>query len=115
MFYRRKHYLVKSEFVDTFNTHFNHTNLPNQLKYGSRLIGRWMKDLENGTTEIFAIWEYDSYDDYLEIESAIRSDEAHAKRIRDWYEKHGGRKHVLTEYILEVKNEAIESTLARNV
>lgn len=115
MFYRRKYYLVKSDFVDTFNAHFNQTNLPNQLKYGSRLIGRWMKDFENGTTEIFAIWEYDSYEDYLEIETAIRSDETQTKRIKDWYETHGGREHFFTEYILEVKNEAIESTVTSDV
>ena len=35
MFYRRKYYIVKNEFVEIFNEHFNNTNLPNQLKYGS--------------------------------------------------------------------------------
>ncbi len=39
MFYRRKYYIVKSEFVEVFNDLFNHVNLPNQLKHGSRLIG----------------------------------------------------------------------------
>ncbi|WP_237049401.1 hypothetical protein [Lentibacillus amyloliquefaciens] len=56
MFYRRKFYIVKSEFVETFNTHFNKTNLPTQLKYGSRLVGRWMKANNDDTVEIFAIW-----------------------------------------------------------
>ncbi|WP_020061847.1 NIPSNAP family protein [Bacillus sp. 123MFChir2] len=111
MFYRRKFYIVKSEFVEIFNTHFNETNLPNQLKCGSRLIGRWMKDNGDGTAEVFAIWEYDSYEDYVEIESKIRSDQAHLKRIHDWYEKHGGRERVLKEYILEMRNEALESTV----
>ncbi len=49
MFYRRKYYIVKNEFIEIFNEHFNKTNLPNQLKHGSRLIGRWMKDNKNGT------------------------------------------------------------------
>ncbi|GEN86231.1 hypothetical protein OSO01_09700 [Oceanobacillus sojae] len=40
MFYRRKYYLVKSEFAEILNAHFKKTNLPNQLKHGSRLIGR---------------------------------------------------------------------------
>lgn len=111
MFYRRKFYIVKSEFVEIFNTHFTETNLPNQLKYGSRLIGRWLKDNGDGTAEVFAIWQYDSYEDYVEIESKIRSDQAHLKRIHDWYEKHGGRECVLKEYILEMRNEAIESTV----
>ncbi|ENQ3076896.1 NIPSNAP family protein [Bacillus sp. WLY-B-L8] len=111
MFYRRKFYIVKGEFVEIFNRHFNETNLPNQLKYGSRLVGRWMKDNGDDTTEVFALWEYDSYEDYVEIESKIRSDQAQLKRIHDWYEKHGGREHVLKEYILEMRNEALESTV----
>ena len=111
MFYRRKYYLVKNEFVEIFNEHFTNTNLPNQLKHGSRLIGRWMKDNNDGTTEIFAIWEYDSYIQYKEIESKIRSDEGHVKRIYDWYEKHGGRENVLQKYILELKNEELVCTV----
>lgn len=114
MFYRRKYFIVKSEFVEVFNDLFNHVNLPNQLKHGSRLIGRWMKDNNDGTFEIFAIWEYDSYEDYLEIEARVRSDEAHVQRIRDWYELHGGREQVFKKYILEVRNEAIESTVRMN-
>ncbi|MCM3638465.1 NIPSNAP family protein [Sporosarcina luteola] len=111
MFYRRKFYTVKKEFVGIFNQHFSNTNLPNQLKHGSRLIGRWMKENEDNTVEIFAIWEYDSYEDYVEIETKIRNDHAHVGRVKDWYAKHGGREHVLKEYILEVENEAITSTV----
>ena len=43
-----------------------------------------MKDNKNGTTEVFAIWEYDSYEQYKEIESKIRNDEKHARRIHEW-------------------------------
>ncbi|MEI5906951.1 NIPSNAP family protein [Bacillus spongiae] len=111
MFYRRKFYIVKNEFVEPFNHLFNNINLPNQLKYGSRLVGRWMKDNNNGTVEIFAIWEYDSYEDYVEIEKNVRSDKAHLKRIKDWYEKNGGREFVQKKYFLEVRNEALESTV----
>lgn len=115
MFYRRKFYIVKNEFVENFNAHFSKTNLPNQLKHGSRLVGRWMKNNEDDTVEIFAIWEYDSYEDYLEIESKLRNDTAHVGRVQDWYEKNGGKERVLKEYILQVKNEAIESTLENDV
>lgn len=87
MYYRRKFYNVKGEFIEVFNTHFNETNLPTQLKYGSRLIGRWMKDNNDGNVEVFAIWEYDSYEDYKEIESKVRNDKAPLKRVKDWYEK----------------------------
>ncbi|MFD1736870.1 cytoplasmic protein [Bacillus salitolerans] len=75
------------------------------------LVGRWMKENNNGTVEIFAIWEYDSYEDYLEIEKKVRSDEAHVKRINDWYEKNGGKEYVYKEYFLEVRSEALESTV----
>lgn len=113
MFYRRKYYIVKNEFIEVFNDHFNNTNLPNQLKYGSRLIGRWMKDHNDGTTEVFAIWEYDSYEDYVEVETKIRNDETHIKKIHDWYEKYGGREYVLREYIIEMKNEELVCTVER--
>lgn len=111
MFYRRKFYTVRNEFVDKFNEHFNNTNLPNQLKHGARLVGRWMKANKDNTTEIFAIWEYDSYEDYIEVENSVRGDSAHLNRIKEWYEKNGGREHVLTEYIIDVKNEELVSTL----
>lgn len=65
MFYRRKSYIVKSDFIEVFNDHFTQTNLPNQLKHGSRFIGRWMKDNGDGTFKVFAIWEYDRYEDYV--------------------------------------------------
>lgn len=111
MFYRRKFYIVRNDFVEIFNAHFNNTNLPNQLKHGARLIGRWMRANNDDTTEIFAIWEYDSHDDYEQIESKVRSDKTHNQRIQDWYDKHGGRERVYKEYILEVRNEPIESTV----
>lgn len=111
MFYRRKSYVVKPEIIESFNEHFNKTNLPNQLKHGSRLVGRWMTERTDGLFEIFAIWEYDSYEKYQEIEKNVRSNEAHVKRVMDWYSKHGGRENVYKEYILEVKNERIDSTV----
>lgn len=70
-----------------------------------------MSDNKDNTTEIFAIWEYDSYNDYIEIENNVKADNAHIKRIKEWYEKNGGREHVFADYILEVKNEALVSTL----
>jgi len=82
---------VKNEFIEVFNDHFNNTNLPNQLKHGSRLIGRWMKDNKNGTSEVFAIWEYDSYEQYNEIESKIRSDERHIKEYMNGMKTMAGK------------------------
>ncbi|MBP1950772.1 NIPSNAP family protein [Virgibacillus litoralis] len=111
MFYRRRFYIVRKEFVDILNAHFNNTNLPNQLKYGARLIGRWMKENADNTAEIFAIWEKDSYEEYLDVESKVRSDKAHVKRVQDWYQKNGGKENVYENYILEIRNEELESTV----
>ncbi|MDN4607683.1 NIPSNAP family protein [Sporosarcina highlanderae] len=113
MFFRRKHYIVKNGFVDIFNTHFNETNLPNQLKHGAKLIGRWMIPHNEDTTEVLAIWEYESYEDYVEIEKSVRNDKAHVQRVQEWYEKHGGRDYVFNNYLLEVRNEEIKTTLIK--
>jgi hypothetical protein len=64
MIYRRKTYRIASEIVEEFNGHFNETLLPAQLKYGSRLVGRWVAEERDGAVELFAIWEYDSQEDY---------------------------------------------------
>lgn len=114
MFYRRKFYIVKNEFVDIFNVHFNETNLPNQIKHVARLVGRWMVPSNESTTEIFAIWEYDSYEVYKEIETIVRGDSEYKNRINKWYKENGGREYVYKQYILEVKNEQIFSTLIKN-
>ncbi|WP_248139011.1 hypothetical protein [Bacillus infantis] len=55
MIYRRKSYKVDESIVEDFNLHFNQTLLPAQLKYGSRLVGRWMGQPAEGAVEIFAI------------------------------------------------------------
>ncbi|ULG72312.1 NIPSNAP family protein [Macrococcus brunensis] len=111
MFYRRKYYIVKDHFVETFNLHFNQTNLPNQIKNGARLIGRWMNNKGDGTHEIFASWEYDSIETYKEIETAVRSDQSHRLKIEAWYDAQGGRRKVFNDYILDVRNEELISTL----
>ncbi len=113
VFYRRKSYVVKNAFVDIFNMHFNQNNLPNQIKHGARLVGRWMAPSTAKTTEIFAVWEYDSYEKYKEIEGKVRADSDHVSTVTAWYEKHGGRDFVYKEYILEVKNEQIISTITK--
>jgi 8-oxo-dGTP diphosphatase len=74
MIYRRKVYKITSETFEEF-THFFHTYLlPNQLKHGARLVGRWVTE---GKDEVTAIWEYDSFEEYTRIEEAVRNDDLH--------------------------------------
>lgn len=110
MFYRRKYYEVDNDFVEIFNKHFNENNLPNQLKNGARLVGRWMAPHTEKTTEIFAIWEYESREKYEEIERSVRSPEQ-VKKVNDWYDSQGGRERVYKECIIQVKDEEIISTI----
>jgi hypothetical protein len=113
LFYRRKFYIVKNDFVEVFNAHFNENNLPNQLKHGARLIGRWMTPNDEKTTEIFAIWEYDSYEKYLEIEANVRADQDHVSKVKDWYNTHGGRDYVLNNYLVAIRDEPLKTTLSK--
>ncbi|QJD83037.1 NIPSNAP family protein [Cohnella herbarum] len=110
MFFRRKYYVVSNDFVEVFNRHFMENNLPNQLKHGSRLVGRWMAPHSETTTEIFAIWEYDSKERYEEIERNVRNPEQ-AKRVNAWYDSQGGRERVYKECIFHVNDSEIISTL----
>ncbi|MBT2662989.1 NIPSNAP family protein [Bacillus sp. ISL-45] len=112
MFYRRKFYLVKNDFVEPFNKLFTEINLPNQLKHGARLTGRWMLPHDDDTTEIFAIWEYDSYENYIEIENKVSCDQEHLQRIKNWYEENGGKEYIQKQYFLEARNEKLLSTVS---
>lgn len=112
MIYRRKTYIVASSFVEEFNALFNDILLPSQLKYGSRLIGRWHMRMDNDNSEVFAIWEYDDIDQYEEIEKNIKADEEHVKRVQERFDQIGRNrmKEVLRE---DIKQEFITSTVDR--
>ena len=89
MIYRRKTYIVDSSFVEEFNALFNDILLPAQLKNGSRLIGRWCMSVDDDISEIFAMWEYDSFDQYEEIEKKIKSDEEHVRLVQQRFDQIG--------------------------
>ncbi|WP_339286989.1 NIPSNAP family protein [Paenibacillus sp. FSL E2-0201] len=112
MIYRRKTYKIDPQILLDFNEHFNQTLLPAQLKYGSRLVGRWSTEEIDGVVEVFAIWEYDSYEDYEKIESQVKSDEEHVKRVQAWFDKIG-REKIKTFMKDKIKEEFIETTVPR--
>lgn len=112
MFYRRKYYVIKASFLDDFNKLFNEINLPNQLKHGSKLVGRWSMPISDDEVEVFAIWEYTSKEEYERIEANVRSDEAHVARISAWFEARGGRQHLSETVFVEIRNEEIFDTVA---
>lgn len=74
MIYRRKTYRVLPEQVDRFTAFFEKFLLPNQLKHGARLIGRYVTEAQD---EIVAIWEYESHDACRRIQEAVRYDDMH--------------------------------------
>lgn len=94
MIYRRKTYIVASAVVEEFNALFNEILLPAQQKYGARLIGRWHAPVDEETSEIFAVWEYDTMDQYEEIERSIKADAEHlrgCKNVTPELERTGSR------------------------
>lgn len=113
MIYRRKIYIVDSSFVEEFNALFNDILLPSQLKYGARLIGRWHLEVNENTSEIFALWEYDSFEQYEEIEIKIKADEEHVQRVQERFDQIGRErfKEVLKQ---EIKQEFITPTVDRD-
>lgn len=112
MIHRRKTYIVEPSFIEEFNQLFNEILLPSQLKYGARLIGRWMFDRDENNTEVFAIWEYDSYEDYERIESQIKLDQEHVMKVQHRFDQIGRDrlKQVLKE---DIRQEFVKSTVPR--
>ena len=87
--------------------------MPTQQHYGARLVGRWMSKQKNDSFEIFAIWEYDSYEAYEKIENKVRNDEKHVKRVQSWYEKMGGKEN-LKRVFFKIDQDFLESTVSAN-
>jgi hypothetical protein len=113
MFYRRKTYKIKAKWIKEFNKLFNEILLPTQLKYGARLVGRWMTEEKDGVIEVFAIWEYDSQDQYEAIENKIRADAEHVKRVQNRFDEIG-RENLKDFFAEEIKQEFITSTVSRD-
>ncbi|GKU80800.1 NUDIX domain-containing protein [Niallia sp. NCCP-28] len=97
MFYMREVYRILPNQLNKFNDFFHKYLLPNQLKNGAKLMGRWTTELQD---EIIAIWEYPNYEEYLKIEDRVVKDEMH-KRLKTQQHQDGKmfidmRKDILT-------------------
>ncbi|MCM3127543.1 NIPSNAP family protein [Paenibacillus provencensis] len=91
---------------------FNEVLLPTQLKYGVRLIGRWQTTLNEDTSEIFAMWEYDSLEQYDEIESKIKSDVEHVSKVQQRLDAIG-RDRLQEALLKDIKQEFFTTTVKR--
>ncbi|WP_421384841.1 hypothetical protein ACOJQI_08745 [Bacillus salacetis] len=76
MIYRVKMYEIIPEKFELFNEFFHEYLYPNQVQHGSKLVGRWV-DLSK--TKITAIWEYETIEQYGQIEMEIRMTELHIR------------------------------------
>lgn len=76
MLYRRKTYRVRPEQVGPFTAFFAEYLLPNQLKHGARLIGRFVTEAQD---EIVALWEYVDYAAYQRVQAAVAADPMHER------------------------------------
>ncbi|MEY8744461.1 NIPSNAP family protein [Bacillales bacterium AN1005] len=112
MIYRRKTYIIYSSFVEEFNALFNEILLPSQLKYGARLIGRWHMPIDDEISEIFAMWEYDSMEQYEQIEEQIKADKAHVNRVQARFDLIG-RDRIKTAWRENIQQQFFTSTVDR--
>jgi 8-oxo-dGTP diphosphatase len=72
--YRRKTYKIRPDMAEQFTAFFEQYLLPNQLKHGASLVGRWLTESRD---EIVALWEYPSHEAYQRIQAAVRQDPMH--------------------------------------
>ncbi|WML40041.1 NUDIX domain-containing protein [Neobacillus sp. OS1-2] len=85
MFYIRETFQILPEKVSEFNEFFHNYVLPNQLKNGAKLVGRWITEPKD---EIVAIWEFPSYEEYEKIEERVLRDEMY-KHAQTQLQKRG--------------------------
>lgn len=74
MFYRREMFHVLPEKVHEFNEFFHEYILPNQVKNGAKITGRWVTEAQN---EIMVMWEYPSFEEFKKIEERVVKDKMH--------------------------------------
>ena len=76
MVFRMRTYQIKPTKLKEFNDFFHEYLLPNQIRFGAILIGRWVN---NDKSTIVALWKYESMDQYHRIEERIRKTTLHTQ------------------------------------
>ncbi|WP_233530926.1 hypothetical protein [Paenibacillus alkalitolerans] len=71
-----------------------------------------MTEEREGVIEVFAIWEYNSHEEYQNIEKQVKSDKVHVKRVRNQHEKLRKRGEGLLKEV--PKEDFLLSTVPRN-
>lgn len=99
MLYRRRIYRIQPEVLETFTAFFEEFLLPNQLKHGASLVGRWVNEAQD---EVMALWAYESREAYEQIQAAVRQDPLHARAEE--------RRKQLGALYLEVREEFLTPT-----
>lgn len=84
MLYRIRTYVINPNKLQAFNTLFYKYLLPNQLKFGATLVGRFVSQ---DKTKIIAIWSYQSMEQYQLIENKIKCTNLH-KRAQAFRKQH---------------------------
>ncbi|MDQ1146541.1 8-oxo-dGTP diphosphatase [Bacillus sp. SORGH_AS 510] len=74
MYYKRELYTITPGRKPEFNHFFNNFLKANELKNGAILVGCWNTEVEN---ELLVIWQYPSYEDYLNIQKRVKKDALH--------------------------------------
>ena len=80
MIFKRNTYRIKPERLTDMNKFFHTQVYPIHIKYGAKLIGRWVNDRKD---EILVIWEYSSMDHYEKIDGLLKSSEPYNMAIKD--------------------------------
>ncbi|MCF6411191.1 NUDIX domain-containing protein [Pseudalkalibacillus salsuginis] len=99
MIFRKKTYHIKPEGLEAVTDFFHTYLLPNQWKHGAKLVGRWVSE---DKCNITAVWQYESYEAYEQIEKRVRTDELHTQAQ--------AKKPLILPFILSSSQEFMEST-----
>ncbi|WP_078059899.1 NUDIX hydrolase [Gracilibacillus timonensis] len=99
MIYRKRTYKINADKYESFNNYFHSYLLPNQMKNGAKLAGRWTNIEKN---KVEAMWEYKDMDDYYAIQQKVKDDPLFQLAQKN--------KHSIDQVILEKKEEFLHST-----